>query len=82
MAYQHEGARLRLMLSSDACLNLAATPAAFRSLGDARSFLRALAVPQIPAAVAPIAAAAAEKGPAQASKAASLCSNYRYVGTV
>ncbi len=66
------------MLSSDACLNLAVTPAAFRSLGDARSFLRA-ATPQIPAAAAPIAAAAAEKGPAQANKAASLCSNYRYV---
>jgi hypothetical protein len=67
------------MLSSDTCLNLAATPAAFRSLGDVRSFLGALAVPQIPAEVAPI---AAEKGTAKASKAASLCSNYRYVGAV
>ena len=70
------------MLSSDACLNLAATPAAFRSLGDVRSFLRALAAPQILAAVAPITAAIAEKGMAKAGKAASLCSNYRYVGAV
>ena len=47
VAYHHEGAHLRLMFSSDACLNLVATPAAFRSIGDARSFLQALAVPAL-----------------------------------
>ena len=37
IAYHHEGMQLRLMFSSDACLNLVATAAAFRSIGDARS---------------------------------------------
>ena len=73
VAYQHEGAQLRLMFSSDACLNLVATPAAFRSIGDARSFLQALATPATSAA-APAAASAAA---VTTSKVASLCSNYR-----
>ena len=73
VAYQHEGAQLRLMFSSDACLNLVATPAAFRSIGDARSFLQALAAPAS-AAAAPAAAPATGM---TTSKIASLCSNYR-----
>ena len=73
VAYQHEGAQLRLMFSSDACLNLVATPAAFRSIGDARSFLQALAAPASSAATSAAAPAAA----VTTSKIASLCSNYR-----
>ena len=63
------------MFSSDACLNLVATPACFRSIEDARSFLQALAVPS--SAAVNYAAAAADKGAVNSSKVASLCSNYR-----
>lgn len=73
VAYHHEGAQLQLMFSSDACLNLVATPAAFRSIGDARSFLQAMSVPASPAA----SSAAAPATVVPTNKIASLCSNYR-----
>ena len=73
IAYKHEGVQLRLMFSSDACLNLVATAAAFRSIGDARSFLQALSAP-VPTAATYAGASAAVL---TTSKVASLCSNYR-----
>ena len=76
VAYHHEGAQLRLMFSSDACLNLVATPAAFRSIGDARSFLQALDVPATSAASFTGAPVADTAVPAT-SKVTSLWSNYR-----
>ena len=73
VAYHHEGAQLQLIFSSDACLNLVATPAAFRSIGDACSFMQALAVPATSAASCTVAKATVPSR----SKVASLCSNYR-----
>ena len=73
MAYHHEGAQLQLMFSSDACLNLVATPASFRSIGDARSFLQALSSPASPAS----SSAAAPAAVVPTNRIASLCSNYR-----
>jgi len=75
VGYHHEGSRVQLMFSSDACLNLVANPATFRSIEDARSFLQALAAPS--SAAVSYAAAAADKGAMNSSKVTSLCSNYR-----
>ena len=79
VGYHHAASKLRLMFSSEACLSLVATPAAFRSLGDARCFLNALAAPASVAA-SQDAGPVQDTGPAKRSKPASLCYNYRCAG--
>ena len=78
MVYHHAAGKVQLMISSEACLDVIATAAAFRSLGDVRRFLQSLATP-VAAVSGPSVSRAPGKPPVTSSKPASLCSNYRSV---